>query len=129
MPQSGLGSTLSTARAKGHLLRILGVGFGIAVIVGDTIGSGILRTPGEVASRLGSSGFILAVWIIGGVYAFLCTLSVTELWSDASEGGWVVRVFAPCFWRVRRILGGMQRLGYANGCDGVLGSGVWRIRG
>jgi hypothetical protein len=28
---------------KGHLLRILGVGFGIAVIIGGIIGSGILR--------------------------------------------------------------------------------------
>ncbi len=33
----------------GHLLRILGVGFGLAVGVGNTIGGGILRTPGEVA--------------------------------------------------------------------------------
>ena len=34
---------------SGHLLRILGVGFGPAVDVGNTIGTGILRTPGEVA--------------------------------------------------------------------------------
>jgi hypothetical protein len=36
----------------GALLRIVGVGFGIAVGVGGTIGSGILRTPGEVAAQL-----------------------------------------------------------------------------
>ena len=40
---------LSTGRRSGRLLRILGVGFGIAVGVGATIGGGILRTPGEVA--------------------------------------------------------------------------------
>ena len=39
---------------SGHLLRILGVGFGLAVGVGNTIGTGILRTPGEVAGYLGS---------------------------------------------------------------------------
>ncbi len=29
-------------------LRVLGVGFGIAVLIGNTIGSGILRNPGIV---------------------------------------------------------------------------------
>jgi basic amino acid/polyamine antiporter, APA family len=91
MPESELGSALSTTRTRGHLLRILGIGFGIAVIVGDTIGSGILRTPGEIAARLGNSGSIIAVWMIGGLYAFLCTLSVTELGTMLPKaGGWYV---------------------------------------
>jgi APA family basic amino acid/polyamine antiporter len=34
---------------RGHLLRVLGVAFGVAVIVGGTIGQGILRSPGVVA--------------------------------------------------------------------------------
>lgn len=42
------GTALASSQPKGRLLRILGVSFGIAVIVGDTIGSGILRTPGEM---------------------------------------------------------------------------------
>ena len=37
------------SRRSGHLLRILGVTFGIAVGVGNTIGTGIFRTPGGVA--------------------------------------------------------------------------------
>ena len=37
------------AAAPGGLLRILGVAFGLAVIVGSTLGIGILRTPGLVA--------------------------------------------------------------------------------
>jgi APA family basic amino acid/polyamine antiporter len=77
MPPSDSGG--SPARVKGHLLRILGVGFGIAVIVGNTIGTGIFRTPGEVAGHLGSAGLLIAAWVLGGVYAFFCTLAVTEL--------------------------------------------------
>lgn len=81
----------SGTRSKGHLLRILGVGFGVAVIVGDTIGSGILRTPGEIAGHLRSYGFILAVWILGGAYALFGTLSVTELGTMLPfAGGWYV---------------------------------------
>lgn len=34
------------------LLRVLGVGFGLAVVVGGMIGTGILRTPGPVAAIL-----------------------------------------------------------------------------
>jgi APA family basic amino acid/polyamine antiporter len=76
---------------KGHLLRILGVGFGIAVIVGGAIGSGILRTPGLVAAQLRSPGIIVGVWLLGGLYAFCCTLSVIELGTMLPRaGGWYV---------------------------------------
>ena len=37
--------------SRGHLLRILGVGFGLAVTIGGTIGMGIFRTPGEIAGQ------------------------------------------------------------------------------
>jgi APA family basic amino acid/polyamine antiporter len=64
---------------KAQLLRILGVGFGVAVIFGGTIGVGILRLPGTVAGALGNYWLILAVWVIGGLYALLGSISVTEL--------------------------------------------------
>jgi APA family basic amino acid/polyamine antiporter len=86
-----LTSTRPYVRRKGHLLRILGVGFGIAVIVGGAIGSGILRTPGLVAAQLGSPRLIIAVWLVGGIYAFCCTLSVIELGTMLPRaGGWYV---------------------------------------
>jgi len=78
-------------RPKGQLLRILGIGFGIAVIIGGVIGSGILRTPGLVAAQLRNPGLIIAVWLVGGIYAFCCTLSVTELGTMLPRaGGWYV---------------------------------------
>ena len=85
-------TSLSAPRhSKGHLLRIVGVGFGVAVGIGGTVGSGILRTPGDVAAHLRSPWLIVAVWLIGGVYAFCGTLSVTELATMIRrEGGWYV---------------------------------------
>ena len=81
----------SSHSSKGHLLRIVGVGFGIAVSIGGTVGSGILRTPGEVAAQLRSPWLIIAIWMIGGVYAFFGTLCVTELATMLPrEGGWYV---------------------------------------
>ncbi len=57
---------LEPVRTKGHLLRIVGVGFGIAVGIGGTIGSGILRTPGEVAAQLRTPWLVIAVWVLVG---------------------------------------------------------------
>lgn len=77
--------------ASGKLLRILGVGFGLAVTVGGTIGVGILRTPGMVAAQLGSGWWIFGVWVCGGAYALLGTMVVTELAvSLPLAGGWYV---------------------------------------
>jgi basic amino acid/polyamine antiporter, APA family len=99
--------TVPASRKTGHLLRILGVGFGIAVGVGNTIGTGILRTPGEVASYLGSASLVFAVWILGGVYALLCSSSVTELGTMLPRaGGWYVYS--------HRAFG--ERIGFVVGC-------------
>src|SRR5499433_1657015 len=74
-------------RHKSGLLRILGVGFGLAVIFGGTIGVGILRLPGTVAAKLGNYWLILLVWIIGGLYALLGSVSVTELGAMLPQAG------------------------------------------
>lgn len=64
---------------SGQLLRVLGVAFGLAVMVGNTIGMGILRTPGEVAAHVPSVPLFLMVWVLGATYALLGALSVAEL--------------------------------------------------
>ncbi|MFQ5536533.1 MAG: APC family permease [Gemmatimonadota bacterium] len=64
---------------RGHLLRVLGVVFGVAIIIGNTIGMGILRTPGEVAAQVPSAPLFLAVWVAGGLYSLLGALCLAEL--------------------------------------------------
>ena len=64
---------------QGHLLRVLGVTFGLAVTIGNTIGAGILRTPGEVAVHLPHPALFIGVWIAGGLFALLCAVSVAEV--------------------------------------------------
>src|SRR5215471_8152979 len=84
-------AVLAPTRPRGHLLRILGVSFGIAVSIGGTIGSGILRTPGEIAGHLRSPWLIIAVWLVGGAYALFGTAAVTELSTMLPQaGGWYV---------------------------------------
>jgi basic amino acid/polyamine antiporter, APA family len=69
------------------LIRILGVGFGLAVIVGSTIGIGILRTPGLVAGQLPNRTAILAVWIVGGLYTLVGAACLAELGTMLPEAG------------------------------------------
>jgi len=73
--------------ARGHLLRVLGVGFGLAVIIGNTIGAGILRTPGDVAAHLPSVPLYLAAWLLGGIYALLGAIQIAELGAMLPHSG------------------------------------------
>src|ERR1700754_4973702 len=72
---------------RGHLLRVLGVVFGMAVTVGITIGMGILRTPGDVAAQLPTPWLFIGAWLLGGVYALLGAVSVAELGARVARSG------------------------------------------
>jgi APA family basic amino acid/polyamine antiporter len=75
------------APAPGRLLPILGIGFGLAVIIGNTIAAGILRTPGQVAAYLPDTGLFLAAWVVGGIYALLGAIQLSELGAMLSRSG------------------------------------------
>jgi APA family basic amino acid/polyamine antiporter len=77
----------SARSPAGQLRRLLGLGFGLAVIVGSTIGVGILRTPGLVAGHLHSSSAILIVWIVGGIYTLLGSVCLAELGTMVPQAG------------------------------------------
>jgi APA family basic amino acid/polyamine antiporter len=71
----------------GSLRRILGLGFGLAVIIGSTLGIGILRTPGLVAGQLNTPRAILIAWIVGGLYTLLGSVCLTELGTMLPRAG------------------------------------------
>ena len=72
---------------RGRLLRVLGVGFGIAVIIGNTIGAGIFQAPGAIALHLPHPALFLGVWILGGLYALLGAISLAELGAMIPKSG------------------------------------------
>jgi APA family basic amino acid/polyamine antiporter len=80
-------AVLPVTDGRGRLLRVLGVGFGIAVTIGGVIGMGILRTPGVVAAQLPQPWLFIGVWIAGGLYALLGTISVAELGTMLPRSG------------------------------------------
>jgi APA family basic amino acid/polyamine antiporter len=93
LSQSPQSNNRESSSGNGKLLRILGVGFGLAVTIGGTIGMGILRTPGEIAAQLPTPTLFIGVWILGGVYALLGAINVAELGTMIPRsGGWYVFV-------------------------------------
>lgn len=72
---------------RGHLLRVLGVGFGLAVIIGNTIGAGIFRAPGTIAEQLPAPAPFLFVWIAGALYALLGAICLAELGTMIPRSG------------------------------------------
>lgn len=102
-----------------QLLKLLGVGFGIAVTVGGTIGTGILRKPGPIAALIGEPWIILLLWLAVGIYALLGVLCAIELAiSMPQAGAWYVyarRAFGDYFGFVTGItswLGTVSALGF-----------------
>jgi APA family basic amino acid/polyamine antiporter len=69
------------------LLRALGPGSIIAIVVGTMIGSGIFIVPATVAGQVGTPLVIMAVWIAGGVFSLFGALSLAELSAAYSETG------------------------------------------
>jgi APA family basic amino acid/polyamine antiporter len=74
-------------KEKGKLLQILGVGFGIAVAVGNTISAGIVRTPGDIAARLPNFWLFFVVWFGGAFYALVSAFQLAELSSSIAKSG------------------------------------------
>ena len=69
------------------LPRILGVWFGVAIVIGGTIGAGILRTPNLVMSHVGSPGLAIAVWVVAGFFAMAAAASLAELAAAIPKSG------------------------------------------
>jgi APA family basic amino acid/polyamine antiporter len=80
-------SQLTKTAPRYELKKILGVAFGIAVLIGGTIGVGILRTPGSIAQLLDDYWIIIGCWIFGGFYVLTGIGSYAELATMLPKAG------------------------------------------
>lgn len=98
-----------TSQTTRPLRRILGLGFGVAIVFGTMVGVGILRLPGTVAAALGDGTLVMVFWAIGGLYTLMGAVAVAELAAMIPVTGGF-RVYA------QRAFG--ERIGFAVGwCD------------
>lgn len=76
-----------TKSRNNQLKKSLGLSFGIAILIGGTIGVGILRTPGAIAGMLDNYWLIIACWLIGGIYILIGANSYAELATMLPKAG------------------------------------------
>jgi APA family basic amino acid/polyamine antiporter len=80
-------SSRPLTKSRGTLVRVLGVGFGLAVTVGNTIAAGILRTPGDVAASFPDPVLFVGIWVVGALYALLGANAIAELGTMLPRSG------------------------------------------
>ena len=88
-------------QGKAGLLRQLGLVSATALVVSNMVGMGIFTTTGFMARDLGSAPVILAVWLVGALFALAGALSYSELGINfPSSGGeyvYLTRAFGPAW--------------------------------
>ena len=76
----------STIDSSAKLVRGLGLVDATMIVVGSMIGSGIFITSAESARLVGSPGWLLAAWALGGVLTItgaLCCAELAAMWPRA----------------------------------------------
>jgi APA family basic amino acid/polyamine antiporter len=88
--------------SRGHeteLARELSLFDTVNLVVGTIIGSGIFLVPAEIARAVHTPGWMLSVWVIGGVLTLLGALSLAELGAAMPGAGgiytFIARAFGP----------------------------------
>ena len=82
-------SSPTSAAPSQELRRVIGLGGGIALIVGITIGSGIFRTPPTIAGLVPNPVVFMALWSAFGLISVCGALTVAELSSLLPQPGGV----------------------------------------
>jgi amino acid transporter len=70
-----------------RLQRLVGSATAFLIGMGVAVGSGIFRTPGQIAAELGSPLFIALAWLFGGLFVVAGSLVTAELATRFPEAG------------------------------------------
>ena len=78
---------VADTRSGGELVRVLGIIFGLAAVVGGSEGQGILRTPGIVAAAVPDARIILLLWMWISSMAVLLGAEINAIIEHRSPDG------------------------------------------
>src|SRR5262245_51902866 len=74
-----MSSTADSTAAQHHFQQRLGLFDATMLVAGTMIGSGIFIVSADIARDVGSSGWLLLVWVVTGVMTIIGALSYAEL--------------------------------------------------
>ncbi len=94
-------SHFATSSQEGGLRRVLGVWSATAIVVGSTIGSGVFRSPAQIAEQVPGTFPFLGLWLVGAIIAICGALALAELAAMMPETGgiyvYVREAYGPSF--------------------------------
>lgn len=73
--------------AGSHLVRGLGLWSATAIVIGDTIGTGVFLVSSDMARAVGSAGLVMLAWILGGLIVLLGAFCYAELGAAFPKAG------------------------------------------
>src|SRR6202795_5368469 len=69
------------------LIRGLGLWSAVAIVIGDTIGTGIFLVTSDMARAVGSATLVFAAWLIGGLIVLFGAFCYAELGAAFPKAG------------------------------------------
>jgi APA family basic amino acid/polyamine antiporter len=72
---------------QSDLVRGLGPWSAIAIVIGDTIGTGVFLVASDMARVVGSAALVLIAWILGGLIVLLGAFCYAELGAAFPKAG------------------------------------------
>src|SRR5712664_1817909 len=72
---------------RSELVRGLGLWSATAIVIGDTIGSGIFLVSSDMARSVGSTRLVFTAWIIGGLIVLFGAFCYAELGAAFPKAG------------------------------------------
>src|SRR5207302_5425337 len=81
------GSKPSTRTQISGLVRGLGLWSATAIVIGDTIGTGVFLVSSDMARTVGSATLVFAAWIVGGLIVLFGAFCYAELGAAFPKAG------------------------------------------
>jgi amino acid transporter len=81
------GSDLAGHPQPSNLIRGLGLWSATAIVIGDTIGTGIFLVTSDMARAVGSAALVFAAWLIGGLIVLFGAFCYAELGAAFPKAG------------------------------------------
>ena len=82
-----MADNLTNHSERSHLVRDLGLWSAIAIVVGDTIGTGVFLVASDMARAVGSATLVLVAWILGLLIVLLGAFCYAELGAAFPKAG------------------------------------------
>jgi basic amino acid/polyamine antiporter, APA family len=80
-------SHLATRPQSSDLIRGLGLWSAVAIVIGDTIGTGIFLVTSDMARAVGSAILVFAAWLLGGLIVLFGAFCYAELGAAFPKAG------------------------------------------